>query len=112
MPNVASLLKAEIVRLARKEVRNEVGSLRKASASQRRQIASLKREITTLQRQAKGLARQASGSAKAKPVAACQRSGARRMIVSAIASAWSRMKSVCLRQSQSGWMVSRRLQAV
>lgn len=67
MPNVASLLKAEIVRLARKEVRNEVGSLRKASASQRRQIASLKREITTLQRQAKGLARQASGSAKAKP---------------------------------------------
>lgn len=66
MPNVASLLKAEIVRLARKEVRNEIGSLRKSSASQRKQIAALKREVATLQRQTKGLTRQASGSAKAK----------------------------------------------
>lgn len=66
MPNVASLLKAEIVRLARKEVRNEVGSLRKTSTTQRRQIAALKREVAALQRQAKGLARQASGSTRAK----------------------------------------------
>ena len=66
MPNIASLLKAEIVRLARKEVRNEVGSLRKSSAAHRREIAALKRDVSALQRQAKGLARQASGSANAK----------------------------------------------
>ena len=40
MPNIASLLKAEIVRLARKEVRNEVGSMRKSSATHRREIAA------------------------------------------------------------------------
>lgn len=72
MPNVASLLKAEIVRLARKEVRNEIGSLRKTSTTQRRQIAALKREVATLQRQAKGLVRQASGGSKAKPEEAAE----------------------------------------
>lgn len=66
MPNIASLLKAEIVRLARKEVRNEAGSLRKSNATHRREIAALKREVATLRKQAKGLARQASGSANAK----------------------------------------------
>jgi DNA-binding transcriptional regulator YiaG len=65
MPNIASLLKAEIVRLARKEVRNEVGSMRKSSATHRREIAALKREVTALRKQAKGLARQASGSSRA-----------------------------------------------
>lgn len=69
MPNIASLLKAEIVRLARKEVRNEVGSLRKSSATHRREIAALKREVAALQRQAKGLARQASGGANPKEAA-------------------------------------------
>lgn len=59
MPNVASLLKAEIVRLARKEVRTEVTALRKASAAHRRQIAALKREVAQLQGKAKALAKQA-----------------------------------------------------
>lgn len=58
MPNIASMLKAEIVRLARKEIRNETAALRKASTSHRSQIAALKREVTALQRQAKGLAKQ------------------------------------------------------
>lgn len=59
MPNVASLLRAEITRLARKEVRSEVTALRKASAAHRRQIAALKREVTALQGKAKALAKQA-----------------------------------------------------
>lgn len=66
MPNIASLLKAEIVRLARKEIRHETASLRKASATHRREIAALKREIDALRRQAKGLARQASAGTGAK----------------------------------------------
>ncbi|RYD14032.1 MAG: XRE family transcriptional regulator [Lysobacteraceae bacterium] len=62
MPNIASMLKAEIVRLARKEIRNETAALRKASTSHRSQIAALKREVTALQRQAKGLAKQVPGA--------------------------------------------------
>jgi len=43
MPNIASILKAEIIRLARKEVRAATESLRKAVADHRSEIAELKR---------------------------------------------------------------------
>jgi len=39
MPNLATLLKSEVLRLARKEVRNEVESLKKASSQYRGEIA-------------------------------------------------------------------------
>lgn len=45
MPNIASALKAEISRLARKEIRAESDALKKAVASQRHQLAELKRLI-------------------------------------------------------------------
>ena len=48
MPNIANIFKAEITRVARKEVRAEVDSLRKALAAQRSAIAALKREIADL----------------------------------------------------------------
>ena len=48
MPNIASVLKGEIVRLARKEVRNETEGLKKASAQYRSDIAALKRQIASL----------------------------------------------------------------
>ena len=66
MPNVATFLKAEIVRLARKEARNELAALRKASAAHRRQIAALKREIAALQGMAKALAKQAGERVEAQ----------------------------------------------
>jgi DNA-binding transcriptional regulator YiaG len=59
MANIASLLKTEIVRLARKEVRKEVQALRKASATHRREIAALKRSNASLERRAKQLAKRA-----------------------------------------------------
>jgi DNA-binding XRE family transcriptional regulator len=62
MPNVASVLKAEIVRLARKEARSATGTLRdayaalrKKSIAQARKIAALEREV----RRVRPLARQA-----------------------------------------------------
>jgi len=64
MPNIASVLKTEIARVARKEVRGEVESLRKASSAHRSQIAALKRRIQTLEQDLRRL-----GKAKA-PVAA------------------------------------------
>lgn len=51
MPNIASLLKEEIVRVTRKTLRAEMESLKKASAQYRSDIAALKRRVDTLERQ-------------------------------------------------------------
>jgi DNA-binding transcriptional regulator YiaG len=55
MPNIGSVLKAEISRLARREIRSEVASLRKASAQQRSSIAALRREIDQLRKKQRSL---------------------------------------------------------
>ena len=49
MSQLAALLKAEISRVARKEVRAEVESLRKASAQHRSHIAALRRQVLALE---------------------------------------------------------------
>jgi len=49
MPNIAAVLKEEISRIARKEVRSETTSLKKASSQYRRDIAELKRQVSNLQ---------------------------------------------------------------
>lgn len=53
MPNLATLFKEEIVRLARKELKAAIAPLRKISAQQRGAIASLKREVAQLQKRVK-----------------------------------------------------------
>ena len=63
MPNIGSLLKSEISRLARREVRQETQPLRKAGAGYRREIAALKRKIAALQRQANQFAKARSSFA-------------------------------------------------
>lgn len=57
MPNIAALLKQEITRLARKEVRGAAGTLKKASAHHRHAIAALRRQVAQLQRQLAALGR-------------------------------------------------------
>jgi hypothetical protein len=68
MPNIAAVLKNEISRIARKEVRAETESLKKQSTQYRGQIAALKRQVagleTLLRRQSKG----AKAAAAAPPV--------------------------------------------
>lgn len=59
MPNIAALLKSEIARVSRREIRKEVQPLRKAAAAHRREIAALKRTITALERRARTLANSA-----------------------------------------------------
>jgi DNA-binding transcriptional regulator YiaG len=49
MANLAAVLKDEIARLARKEIRRETETLKKASAQHRRDIAALKRQVGTLE---------------------------------------------------------------
>jgi len=53
MPNIANAFKAEISRLARKELRSETDSLKKAVASYRSEIAALKRRVAQLEKQAR-----------------------------------------------------------
>lgn len=49
MPNIASILKQEISRVARKEVRGETLVLKKSSTQYRSDIAALKRRIAALE---------------------------------------------------------------
>ena len=60
MPNIASILKSEIARVARKEIRAEVESLKKSSGNYRTEIAALKRRVQSLEREL-------SSAAKPKP---------------------------------------------
>jgi DNA-binding transcriptional regulator YiaG len=57
MPNIGALLKQEIARLSRREIRGEVQATKKASAQYRRHIATLRRQIATLERQVTSLQR-------------------------------------------------------
>ena len=67
MPNLASLLKSEIARVARKEVRGETLGLKKAASTYRAEIAALKRRVQTLEQE---LRRLSETTAKAAPVVA------------------------------------------
>lgn len=66
MPNIASILKDEIARVARKEVRAQTAQLKAASAKHRAQIAALKRELEATRRELKA-SRRSSGKAAAAP---------------------------------------------
>ena len=58
MPNVASVLREEITRLARKEIRQQVGPFKETNAELRRTVSALKREVTALQRKVRSLEKQ------------------------------------------------------
>ena len=67
MPNIATALKSEMSRIARKEVRAETQSLKKQSGQYRGQIAALKRQVLGLEKQ---LRRQSNGSQPTRPIQA------------------------------------------
>ena len=60
MPNIASILKEEIVRLARREIRNEIERLKKSAAQHRSDIVGLKRRVTELEGQVTRLGKETS----------------------------------------------------
>ena len=51
MPDIGALLKAEVSRLSKREIRKEVGAVKRASTAYRRDIAALKRQVNALQKQ-------------------------------------------------------------
>ena len=64
MPNIAAVLKEEICRLARREVKRQVGKTQKAAVQYRRDIAKLKRQLSGQEKELIRLKRKSS-SAKA-----------------------------------------------
>ena len=58
MPNIATVLKEEVTRLVRKELKTETESLKKTSSRYRSEIAELKRRITALEQQLKAVQKQ------------------------------------------------------
>ncbi len=72
MPNLQSVLRQEIQRLARREVRSELEATKKTVTQHRREIAELKRRNTTLERavsylQSRETKRLKAGPSKAEP---------------------------------------------
>jgi DNA-binding transcriptional regulator YiaG len=51
MSNIASVLKKEISRISRKEIKRETATLKKSSTTYRSEIAALKRRVQELERQ-------------------------------------------------------------
>lgn len=57
MSNFSSVLRSEIARVARKEIRSVADPLRKANANYRREIAELKRQLSALQKELRSLSK-------------------------------------------------------
>ena len=64
MPNIASVLKAEVARLARKELKGQTDGLRKALVAYRTEIAALRKRVAELERGAKQASRASARAAK------------------------------------------------
>lgn len=67
MPNIAGVLKEEICRLAKKEIRAEVGSTKQAVARYRGEIAKLKRQLGQQEREIKLLKKHQGKHAQPQP---------------------------------------------
>jgi DNA-binding XRE family transcriptional regulator len=67
MSNIASVLKSEISRVAKREIRAELQSLKKASARHRSDIAALKRNIGSLERQVRNATKQRGAAVRPAP---------------------------------------------
>jgi len=90
MPNIASVLKAEIARVARKEVRGDTQQLKKSSAQARTDIAALKRRLLGLEQQLKRLAK--AGGSKGLPSAAKEDASHLRFSAKGLAAQRNRLK--------------------
>src|SRR4051794_41116124 len=75
MPNIGSVLKTEIQRVARKELRTETQQLKKTVAQYRGQIAQLRRRLQALEQQVKRQARGGSRASAAAETAAADEGG-------------------------------------
>lgn len=78
MPNIANVLKSEISRVARKEVRADTAALKKAVSTHRSELAALKRRTQALEQQLRRLSRAGASAAPAAGPAADEAPSAKR----------------------------------
>ena len=64
MANIGALLKSEIARIARKELRSETEQMKKASSAYRAEIAALKRRVQDLEKELRRVKKAAPGKAE------------------------------------------------
>jgi DNA-binding transcriptional regulator YiaG len=69
MPNIASVLKDEIVRLCPKELKKEAYPIRKITAAHRRDLAEIKRQLVAAHKRIQTLERAAAKTAPIRPAA-------------------------------------------
>jgi len=67
MANIGALLKAEITRLCRREIRKEMAVVRKATVSSRHHIAALRKQVSALEQKAGQLAKRAGTPVRNEP---------------------------------------------
>lgn len=70
MPNIAAVLKQEIARVARKELKQELSELRALAARQRAEISALKKSLISVERHVRRLSK--GGGASGSPLRAAQ----------------------------------------
>ena len=108
MSNIATALKDEIARVARREIRRETSFLKKASTTYRFEIAALKRRVNELERQ---LRRVGKGSGPADAVAANDETSSRRTRFSARSMAAQRRR-LGLSAAECGLLIGASAQSV
>lgn len=64
MANIAALLKSEIARIARKELRSETEQMKKATSAYRAEIAALKRRVQDLEKELRRVKKAGAGKAE------------------------------------------------
>jgi transcriptional regulator with XRE-family HTH domain len=69
MPNIGSVLKQEIARLSRRELRGEMQATKKASTQYRHHIAALRRQLSALERQVATLQRRVADGRRTEAAA-------------------------------------------
>ena len=67
MPNIGTVLKSEVSRVARKEVRGETQALKKSISQYRTQLAALRRRMQALEQQIKRLEKGGGRAPQAQP---------------------------------------------
>lgn len=80
MPNIGTVVKEEIVRLSRKECRQQVEPIKKSTTQMRHEVAALKRQVAQLERQIAMLSRKVIGTPTAKVVAKLTRYSAKGLL--------------------------------
>ena len=108
MSNVASVLKEEISRISRKEIRRETAALKKSSTTHRSEIAALKRRVQALERQLRRVGR---AGERAVPAAANEDSVASGTRFSARSMA-SQRKRLGLSAAECGLLIGASAQSV